>query len=288
MIQTGPSRFQGAIPGAPCDSTVSYSVSARNTGGVVFTSGTTVASASGTRVVTRFFDMETDAGWVGGQPGDTATTGQWERGDPEGTTAPQPEDDHTPAPGVNCWVTGRLAGASAGANDVDNGFTTLVSPVLDLSAVGPGVRIGYWRWYVNSAGGDIFKVDLSNNAGSTWTRAETVGPTGPGTTGGWVYHEFRVADVLALTASMRLRFIAEDIGAGNIVEAALDDLTVFTSQCPTVCPGDWNGDGTVDFNDLLGFLNDYNAGSALADLTADGIVDFNDLLEFLNGYNAPC
>jgi hypothetical protein len=54
------------------------------------------------------------------------------------------------------------------------------------------------------------------------------------------------------------------------------------------CPGDWNGDGVVDFNDFLAYLNDYNAGLPIADLNGDGIVDFNDFLEFLNRYNTPC
>ncbi|MBM4108344.1 MAG: hypothetical protein FJ255_05955 [Phycisphaerae bacterium] len=54
------------------------------------------------------------------------------------------------------------------------------------------------------------------------------------------------------------------------------------------CPGDWNCDGVIDFNDLLAFLNDYNAGLPIADLNGDGNVDFNDFLEFLNRYNTPC
>jgi len=54
------------------------------------------------------------------------------------------------------------------------------------------------------------------------------------------------------------------------------------------CPGDWNLDGVIDFNDLLAFLNDYNAGAARADVNGDGIVDFNDFLAFLNLYNSGC
>jgi hypothetical protein len=54
------------------------------------------------------------------------------------------------------------------------------------------------------------------------------------------------------------------------------------------CPGDWNGDGVIDFNDLLEYLNDYNALLPRADINLDGIVDFNDFLEFLNLYNTPC
>ncbi|MEZ4388411.1 MAG: carboxypeptidase-like regulatory domain-containing protein, partial [Candidatus Krumholzibacteriia bacterium] len=56
-------------------------------------------------------DCETPGGWTVDPLGtDTATSGIWENGDPIGTfeTLPvQPEDDHTPAPGVNCWFTGQ-------------------------------------------------------------------------------------------------------------------------------------------------------------------------------------
>lgn len=54
------------------------------------------------------------------------------------------------------------------------------------------------------------------------------------------------------------------------------------------CAADWNGDGAVDFNDLLAYLNDYNAADPRADLNGDGIIDFNDMLAFLNLYNTPC
>ncbi|MBM4109619.1 MAG: hypothetical protein FJ255_12570 [Phycisphaerae bacterium] len=55
-----------------------------------------------------------------------------------------------------------------------------------------------------------------------------------------------------------------------------------------VCAGDWNCDGTADFNDFLAFLNDYNAGVPRADLNGDGTIDFNDFLAFLNAFNEPC
>jgi choice-of-anchor B domain-containing protein len=291
MIQVAPERFQAAIPALQCESTVTYAVHARNTAGAPFSSPAFNASAPGARATRLFFDMETAAGWVGGLPGDTAIRGQWERGDPEGTAA-QPEDDHTPDPAVNCWVTGLLRGTGIGSFDVDDGFTTLLSPRLNLADAHPSTRIGYWRWYSNDQGAapnqDTFRVDISHDDGLTWTNAETVGPAGPGTSGGWIYHEFRVADFIPLTAGVRVRFIAEDLPPGSIVEAAVDDFALVTIDCPPFCPADWNFDGTVDFNDLLAFLNDFNTASPLADLNADGQIDFNDLLEFLNTYNTPC
>jgi hypothetical protein len=173
-------------------------------------------------------DLETDEGWIVGAPDDTATTGIWERVDPVGTAA-QPENDHTPD-GTQAYVTGQGSpGGSIGENDVDGGKTTLVSPALELAAL-EEPQVGYWRWYSNDQGSspnaDVFTVDVSNDDGSTWTRVETVGPSGPGTSGGWIYHSFRVADFVTPTDQVRLRFIAEDAPEGSIVEAAVDDVTV--------------------------------------------------------------
>src|SRR5262245_27723143 len=245
MTPLGGNQFTANIPAAPCLGTVSFYVSAQNAAGTTFTSPqyapTTVntAPALPPQVVTVSYDMETAAGWTGGVAGDTATTGQWERGDPEGTAA-QPGDDHTPGAGVNCWVTGRLAGTGVGAFDVDNGFTTLLSPVINLAGAQAATRIGYWRWYSNTGGAspnqDVFRIDISSDGGTLRTPAEAVGPAGPETSGGWFYHDFRVADFVPLTANVRMRFIAEDAAPGSVVEAALDDFSVFRYDCSQACP----------------------------------------------------
>jgi hypothetical protein len=65
-------------------------------------------------------------------------------------------------------------------------------------------------------------------------------------------------------------------------------IRVVVERASPPCLADWNGDGTVDFNDFLAFLNDYNAGASRADLNGDGVVDFNDFLAYLNLYNAGC
>ncbi|RMF71438.1 MAG: hypothetical protein D6738_13885 [Acidobacteria bacterium] len=175
------------------------------------------------------FDVETDEGWTDGLPSDTATTGRWERVDPVGTEA-QPEDDHTPPPGTICHVTGQgTPGGGIGDNDVDDGFTTLISPAIDLSAQGDP-SLGYWRWFSNDKGSapgeDVFRVEISDDGGVNWVPVETVGPTGPETVGGWLYHDFRVADFVTPTANVLLRFIAADEGSGSIVEAGVDDVTL--------------------------------------------------------------
>jgi len=182
------------------------------------------------------FEASGDQGWQVGNPND-ASTGEWTRVDPRGTDA-QPEDDHTPT-GTRCWVTGQGSpGGSLGENDVDGGRTTLISPTWDLST-GISPRIRYWRWYSNDKGAspnaDILEIDLSNNGGSSWVNAETIGPSGAESNGGWYEGELDVASILTPTAQMRMRVIASDLGSGSIVEAALDDVVVSyiaDSGCP--------------------------------------------------------
>jgi len=93
--------------------------------------------------------------------------------------------------------------------------------------------ISYWRWYSNSKGNnpaeDIFVVDV--NDGSGWVNVETLGPVGPDVQGGWIQHSFRVADLVALTSTVKLRFVASDELNASLVEAAIDDLRVIDLDC---------------------------------------------------------
>lgn len=65
-------------------------------------------------------------------------------------------------------------------------------------------------------------------------------------------------------------------------------IRIVVERVAPPCPGDWDGSGSIDFNDLLAFLNDFNAQTPRADVNGDGSVDFNDFLAFLNLYNAVC
>ncbi|MCH8164158.1 MAG: hypothetical protein IH889_00970, partial [Planctomycetes bacterium] len=258
MTEVVPNLYDAIFPAAECGTQVAFYFSAETTTGqeVVTPNGApansfAVLSATGLQVVLED-DFEGDTGWVVGAPGDDATTGIWNRMDPEGTAA-QPENDHTPNPGSICWVTDGFAGGGLGTFDVDNGQTTLTSPVIDLLGA-TNAEISYWRWYSNDTGAspnaDVFVVDISNNNGSTWTNVETVGPAGPETSGGWIFHQFNVADFVAPTAQVRVRFIASDEGSGSLVEAAVDDFTVIEVLCEPPPTADLNGDGCADSKDL--------------------------------------
>ncbi len=89
------------------------------------------------------------------------------------------------------------------------------------------------------------------------------------------------------SVSGRLRGYAwgENVGWIN-----LDDATHFVGVVPA-CPGDANGDGTVDVDDLNIILSQWTtmiAPGTGGDLTGDGVVDVDDLNEVLSNWNQSC
>ena len=295
MTETAANQYVATVPATTCGSTVQFYVSASTTAGSTGTSPTTApvsfySAISASSVATPFVDtVETNLGWSLGTTGDTATTGVWVRGDPNGTTSGgllgQPEDDVTAAPGVNCFFTGQAAvGAAAGTADVDGGFTSLISPTMD--ATGGDAYISYYRWYSNGAGAlpntNTFTVFISNNNGTTWTPLETVGPTGAETAGGWIFKELAVASFVSPTNQMKVKFVATD-ATGSLIEAAIDEVRMRVVQCAVPVLGDLNGDGHVDGSDLAMLLSNWN-GIGVGDINRDGGVDGSDLAILLSNW----
>ena len=296
MQQGAANSYTAFLPSAPCGSSIQFYVSANASNGTAGSSPADAPVSFYTAIVasglaTPFVDtVETVLGWTTTTAGDTATAGLWTRGDPvgtlNGTIQVQPETDVTAAPGVNCFFTGQgTAGGTLGAADVDGGFTTLTSPVMDGS--GGDAYISYSRWYSNQQGGapnaDVFRVQISNNNGTTWVPLETVGPAGAEVNGGWIAKEFRVADFVPPTNQLRVRFIAEDLATGSLIEAAVDEVRLRIVECQTFNPADLNQDGVIDGADLAILLNNWgNIG--LGDINTDGGVDGQDLAILLNAW----
>lgn len=286
VTSLGSNSYRATLPAFPCGTTLQYYVSANAVSGAAVNDPSDApvsvyTAVAATGLEESFVDTaETNLGWTLTTAGDTATTGLWTRGDPlgtiSGTTQVQPEDDVTAAPGVNCFFTGQGTGGTLGQADVDGGFTTLTSPTMDAS--GGAAYISYFRWYSNQQGGspnaDTFRVQISNNNGTTWTALETVGPTGAEVNGGWIFKEFLVSDFVTPTAQVKIRFIADDAGAGSLIEAAVDEVRVKTVACGN--PADLNGDGTIDAADLALMLSNWGVGG-IGDINGDGSVEATDL-----------
>ncbi len=244
LVPLGGLNFQANLPAAACGDQVRFYFSAQTTNGVTWNLPQGAPDffyfATAAQSVTAISSdtVELAGSWSPQTAGDTATGGQWAHGNPFGTQA-QPEDDHTPGSATKCWFTGQgTSFGNIGEADVDGGNTTLTSPVLAVHTLKEPV-ISYWRWYSNSIGAnpnqDVLTVQVSNN-GTQWVTVEVVGPTGYESCGGWLKHQFRVADYVVPTATVRVRFIAADLGSDSIIEAAIDDLEVTDVGCPNPSP----------------------------------------------------
>jgi len=296
MVETAPNQYLATLPPAPCGSIVSFYVSANTQLGMPNTSPNSApAQVYSAQVATGYEpafsdDCEIDRGWFLGAGNDTATAGKWVRVDPVGTAGSNsvqasPEDDASDLPGVRCFTTGQgIVGGAVGAADVDGGYTSLVSG--SISAPSPEARVSYYRWYSNAAGTapnmDVFRVDISNNNGATWVPLETVGPTGPECSGGWIFKEFRIADFLPPSTTMRIRFIAEDIGDASIVEAAIDEVRFTSLACDD--PTDLDGDGATGPADLAVMLSGWGLPGP-TDLNGSGATDGADMSILLSSWD---
>ncbi len=291
-----PGQYAATLPALPCGGEIAYDFSARADNGVQFRYPATVFTApiAYDETVTFADNFETDTGWSTFTAGDNATvSGRWVRVDPNGTAA-QPENDNPAGVGTLCFVTGQgTPGGSLGEADVDGGTTTLTSPTLNATGGFGDPYIAYSRWYSNNTGAspnaDSMPVEISNDNGASWTLLELVTENA----GEWRHKRFRVADFVAPTDQVRVRFLARDLGSGSIVEAGVDDVEIVFLDCtppPPGCLGDLNADNLVNVADLTIFLGKFGqSGPGLAtDLNNDGSVNVADLTLFLGVFGAPC
>lgn len=286
--------YSATIAAGSCGQSIEYYVSASAINGQTVTAPASAPTAVFTANVipgpiwTESFELAT--GWTyGGIAGDTATAGRWERAIPQATAA-QPGADVTPGSGQYCAITDGRAGTGVGSFDIDGGTTTLLSPRFDArppSGISASdVYLRYSRWYSNDQGSapnaDSMPVEISNNDGSTWVQLELVTQNA----NAWVQKDWRISDFVTPTANMRLRFVARDLGSGSVVEAAVDEVSVFVTSCP--CPADFNSDGTLDFFDYLDFVAAFSGNASNADFNADTVVDFFDYLDFVAAFSTGC
>jgi MYXO-CTERM domain-containing protein len=197
---------------------------------------------------------------------DTAMeSGQWEYG-PAQTTVRlgyvlQPnggrggEDD-------SAWWTGREAGFDWLANDVDTGFTRLVSAPYDVSGLNQP-KLRYYVWYqamefaitppVPSTGDDLI-VEASGDDGVTWVEIDRVSGQSrmwerrdapidgvtwveidrvSGQSRMWERRDAPITGVSGDLKSVRFRFTAQDGETQNLVEVGIDDVQIiaFSASC---------------------------------------------------------
>ena len=113
-------------------------------------------------------------------------------------------------PSVNCLITGLSAGAEAGANDVDDGITSIQSPVIALPA-GASLRLSF-RYYVgfmsNATSADFFRVRVVG-ANGTATTVFTRSANSSNVAGVWTSQSVSLSAYAG--QNVRIRFEAGDV-----------------------------------------------------------------------------
>ena len=285
MSDAGGDEYNGTVPGASCDELMEFYITAEGDQAGVVSVGSDSSPFSveiGEVEISLIDDMETDMGWT--VSGD-ASDGQWTRGVPVDCSsrgAPGADADGS----GQAWLTDNSSASSCNS-DVDNGTTTLTSPVYDISDGGE-VTFKYWFADIASGGinGDEWAVDVSTDGGSNWSRIRTVTTTAAI----WRTDTIFVGDEVAATDQMRFRFSANDVGTQNVIEAGLDDLRITRAFCEdVVCPADLTGDGVLDLADVQAFISAFVNQEPPADLEAPfGVWDLADVQSFIASFNAGC
>ncbi|MFG0259036.1 MAG: GC-type dockerin domain-anchored protein, partial [Phycisphaerales bacterium JB041] len=215
-------------------------------------------------------NFDDDFGWT--VINENVSAGGWKRSIVQGN----PNDDYNG--GGKAYITGN----GLGNPDLDGGPTRLLSPTFDLSGLGDPY-LGYARWFSAVDSTDRLTVELSDDGGATWATVEDLTDQG----NQWVFVSHRVADYVSLTGDVVVRFSAVDGGSDSRVEGGIDAFILDEVDCGG-CVADFNGDGSVNTQDVLSFLNAWNAGEGSADINGDGTVNTQDVLAFLNLWNTGC
>lgn len=169
-------------------------------------------------------DFTFDFGWS--VIGD-AETGMWQRADPNPTTGTMFGDDSQQDCDVMAMVTGNGTTPNTDQNDVDNGFTTLISPIFNLNGL-TTPYLNYARsFYCYHGPGnfdDTLLVVLSNGLDQV-VLEEIIAPQGQAMS--WEYKSFPLNGMISFTNNMQLFIRTADYSSNpNITEAAFDHWSI--------------------------------------------------------------
>lgn len=176
-------------------------------------------------------DFETPANdWtIANVTNDDATNGKWIQAVPIAASYQglimQTGADHTSGTG-QCLVTGN-------GSNVDNGRTTAMSPVYDLTSFTYPV-FEYYRWYSNDRGlnarSDVWNVQVRDSKSSFWKSVDYTYQSDYS----WRRRVFAMQEYLPVSKTVQIKFVASDAvntsltnNGQNNIEAAVDDFAIY-------------------------------------------------------------
>lgn len=169
-------------------------------------------------------DFEFDFSWaiIG-----NATTGLWERGIPNPTNNTMIGTDAPYDCGSIGFVTGNAANLNPDFDDVDEGYTTLISPQMDLTSLSnPHINFARSFFCYHGPGqfDDTLKVFISN--GSTSVLLDQIGAP-QGNEMSYAFQSIPINGLLTINNTMQISVTISDENPNiNITEAAFDHFWV--------------------------------------------------------------
>ena len=169
-------------------------------------------------------DFEFDFSWsiIG-----NATTGLWERGIPNPTNNTMIGTDAPYDCGSIGFVTGNAANLNSDFDDVDEGYTTLISPQMDLTSLSnPHINFARSFFCYHGPGefDDTLKVFISNGSTSVLLD-QIVGPQGNEMS--YAFQSIPINGLLMINNTMQISVTISDENPNiNITEAAFDHFWV--------------------------------------------------------------
>ena len=280
LAHLGGENYQATLPPPVCGSTPQFYVSAAGSDSGVVTNPANAptqnyAPGVGSTVTLVSDNFENDAGWT--VTNQSVTEGAWVRAIVAGSNGNRGDPPSDYDGSGRCWVTG-----NGFDEDLDGGPTTLLSSNYNLSGTTNPV-VSFARW-MNSYNGTIDNIQtyVSNNGGANWVLVDDV--TG---SGGWQVKTFDLAQFVAPSTQVRLRFVVSDNPNNSVTEAAIDALLMTEFQCNAVL-ADCNENGIVDSDDIASGRSTDSNGNGIpdeceeitpcpGDLDGDGFVGQSDL-----------
>lgn len=175
-------------------------------------------------------NFETNTGWTRNAAGqDTANRGLWALGSPsEKTSGGFVVQPGTVTSGTQALVTDP-AGGAGGNGDVDNGFTSTLSPVYSIPGDVLSARLEFDYYggitYNPARTDDWVRVTIESANGSELI-AEKVGPTRQSAV--WEHVNQNLASYIG--QDIQIRVEANDSGVGGWVEAGIDTLSITVTR----------------------------------------------------------
>ena len=206
---------------------------------------------------------------------------------------------------VNFVIGGLNCSSAAGATGVGISHTNVGDLQVDLiSPFGTAVNImnqpgGGTR---GASGNNFCQATFDDEGGFLNVQAISVTASGPFTGSFAPASPLSAFDGQSPNGDWLVRYFdvypAADIGtfrAASVVLSVLSGPVCLPPITTVVCLADRNGDGTVDGDDFIAFINAFSAGDLAADVVdgggltpGDGVVDGSDFVAFINAFGAGC